>query len=638
MAEEQLNPESKPPIVDLNAQFELDLFKDVKKMVKDTIDHRKKNKFDDVFDRLEKRYTAMRSIRGLDWGDIPKNRPWPGASDIGIPLEAITIQSIVARTDRVEWEMLPLTVVTGVGAQDLETAPRISAYLDWQKINKMKLRIPKMMATRRALIDGSYFWKTVWQEDWSYDDEEIFALRDPDTKTLLRDEQDELIEWNMDEPVPLNESSKAFEVVPGIISQKKKFFYRGPKVFGRSVKQILWPQDATDPDPNNWEWIADTFYRSEDWLREHGKDAGYKNIEALLKKRDEKAKQMDPTQTSRKDVVTKKVLIVEWYGKRKYKGKLRDITVAYAIENDIFLGWEFDELKQRTGLRRFVHRQVIPMDGKVIGMSIVTFLKGLRDTIDTIFNQLMDRGARNNNPPIVYVKGSGFNPNVHNFGYRFWPEKEKGSLRVLELPKSESIEFAKIEFLFSLAQRLFGVTDTTAGIENPSNQTFGGIQTLLAEGNVNIDMIISTLNESDIMLDKLIIKLNAIHMEDDEVEIPVIDSYSEVIEDPKNPFITITRKELLGDYNFMPRGTTLTVNIRSARQEAGFLYDKIMTTKQVNPFLEDLKIIREATNDFLKSFGKKKMRLKSVEQAQQEIQAAQQAAIQAAEVGGEGGK
>lgn len=628
-------PVGGPPSPPFMNPWEKDTFEHVKKLVQKAIDHRSKTKFNDIVDRNEKRFMAMRSVRGLDWGDIPKNKPWPGASDIGIPIDAITIQSIVARADRVEWERFPLTNVTGVGQQDLITAPKISAFLDWQKTNKMKLRIPKMMATRRACIDGSYFWKTVWEEDWTYEDQEIFALRDPDSKTLLRDENDELVEWNPDEPPLLNDNLRPYQVVPGITTPKKQFFYRGPKTFGRSVKQILWDPDETDPEINNWEWVADTYYRSIEWLEEHGEEIGFRNIVLLRKQLEDKQKAMNETQTAQRGVTTKKILIVEWYGRRKKNGKLRNIVLAYAPDQNVFLGWQFDTLKQKTGLRRFIHRQVIPMDGKVIGMSIVTFIKGLRDTIDVIFNQMMDRGARNNNPPIVYKKGSGFNPNVHNFGYRFWPEKETNSLRVMELPKGEQIEFAKLELLFSLVQRLFGVTDTTAGIENPANRTATGITTLLAEGNINIDMIISALNESNKMLDKLIIKLNAIHMEEDELEFPIIDSYSAVMEDPDNPFATITRDELMGDYNYMPAGASLTQNTRSIREEAGFLYQTVMSSIQANPFFADLNVIREASNDLIKSFGKKNYRLKTTEDVQKEQKA--QADLILATQGGEGG-
>ncbi len=637
-------------IANLDNEREKQIFAFVKSRVDKALAWRAQNNWDKNADLNEARFKAIRSIRGLDYGSLPKTKPWPGASDIGIPIDAITIQSIVARADRVEWERFPLTHVTGVGPSDQKTALKIGAFLDWQKSNRMRLRIPKMMGTRRACIDGSYFHKMVFENDFRFEDDEIFALLDPDTKKFLRDELGDLVEWNPDEPSPLNESSKPFQVVPGIKTTRRRPSYQGVRSYGRNIKQILWAEDETDPDLNRWEWIGDMYYRSTSWLNDHSEDVighgGMKNIKKLMEMRGDKTNHPEllkrqrvlTSNTNRKDTLTDKVFIVEFHGKFTMDGKERDIVAMYAPLEAMWLGWEFDEFVQKTGLRQFVHKQIIPMDGQVVGMSVIDFIRGLRNTIDVIFNQMMDRGARNNNPPIVYVKGSGFNPNVHNFGYRFWPEKEKNSLRVMELPKGESIEFAKLEMLMGLVQRLFGVTDTTAGIENPANQTATGITTLLAEGNVNIDMILSILNEGNIMMDKLIIKLNALRGPETQ-EFPIIDSYSEVMEDPDNPFESITREELMGDYNYASRGSTLTVNTRSFRQESMTLYQIVQQTKQANVFLNDLNVEREVTNDLFKSFDRKAIRLKTVEQAQQEIQAAQEAELQAAQqAAGEGGQ
>jgi hypothetical protein len=250
---------------------------------------------------------------------------------------------------------------------------------------------------------------------------------------------------------------------------------------------------------------------------------------------------------------------------------------------------------------------------------------------------MLDQASRKNNPPVIYQHGSGFDPGKHNFGYRFWPEKTVGSIRELAMAHNDQIEVAKIQLLMELVQRLFGVSDTTLGADNPKNQTYGGITTLLAEGNVNIDMLIQTMNESNIRMDELIISLNAIYIRRNEegegipLEFPLIDDYSTVMEDPDNPFASISEEELLGKYNFMPTGASLTINTRSIREEAGFLFEKVMTHMQVNPFLQDLNVVRESTSDVFKSFGKKNIQLPSVEEVQMKMMQAAQAAAVAAQ-------
>ena len=613
-------------------KFEEELTRFIKILTDQAISAREENNwngmsFDDYIRNQEDRFKAMRSVRGLDYKDLPKDSPWPGCSDIGIPIDAITIQSLVARCDRVEFERLPLTHVTPVGPADIQAAPKIEAYLDWQKLNKMRIRVPKLMATRKALTVGSFFWKVIFEEYYIYDDEDILALRDPDGDQLLKDENGELVSIGLDEPVPLNDSGHPYQAI-WMKSAKKNMYYRGPSMYGRSPTQILWAKDETSYDPQEWDWWCDLYDRSVEWLETKGIEIGFKNVDKIIARMQSKLQENNPEAKIDKK---KPVKIREWYGQYEIEGKQRDIIVIVAPEYNVILGWDFDKFKQKTGMNRLIHRCPIPMEGQVLGISIPTFIKGLRDALDATWNQMIDRGSRFNNPPVIYQHGSGFDPNKHNWGYRFWPEKVSGSLRVLSTPHTEQIEFAKIELLIGLIQRLFGVTDTTSGVENPNNQTYGGITTLLAEGNVNIDMLIQTLNESNIQLDQMIIAMNALYMQSDSEgnplpeEFPIMDSYSTVMEDPDNPFATITQEELLGKYNYMPAGASLTINTRSIREEAVALYKTAIESVGKNPFI-DLGVLRESTADLYKSFGKKNIKVATVEEMQAQMQ--QQAQVQ----------
>lgn len=608
--------------------FENKLYNHIKVLTDETIRWREAEDFDKEIDNLEKRFKAMRSIRGLDYNDLPKTNPWPGCSDIGIPIDAITIQSIVARVDRVEFERMPLTRVMPVDEQtDLASAKKIEPFLDWQKINLMRIRTPKLMATRKALTVGSYFWKAVFEEEYVYTDEDIFGLRDPDTNEILKDDNGDPVEWDPEGDPPLNDSLHAYQVMP-LKRTAKRDTYRGPKVYGRDPRQILWPKDETSYDPNDWDWWSDLYERSLEWLEDKGKEIGWKNIDKILARVSASAVEHGITVDKKKLVKLR-----EWYGRFEINGKLRWIVAVIAPEYSVFLGWELDKVREKSGDTRLIHRCPIPMEGQVRGMSISEFIKGLRDAIDVTVNQDFDRGSRTNNPPIIYSHGSGFDPAKHNFGYRFWPEKIPGTIRELPM-QTHSQELQKVELLLGLVQRLFGVTDTTSGVENPNNKTYGGISTLLAEGNVNINMLIQSLNESNIRLDEMIIALNSIYIRRDEegnaipITVPVLDDFSSVMNDPENPFLTITEDELIGRYNFMPTGADLNINTRTMREEAGFLFEKVMQFAQVNPFLQDLNVIREATADVFKAFGKKNIKIPSVEEIQMKMQQQAQQAMQ----------
>ena len=57
------------------------------------------NEYSRVLTNWEKRFEAARSIQGLSYGDdpdkYPKLEPWKYSSDVGIPIEAITVRAIV---------------------------------------------------------------------------------------------------------------------------------------------------------------------------------------------------------------------------------------------------------------------------------------------------------------------------------------------------------------------------------------------------------------------------------------------------------------------------------------------------------------------------------------------------------------
>src|SRR3990167_9397420 len=60
-----------------------------------------------------KRYEAKRSISGLlGWGDdpkkSPKDSPWEGASDVGIPIDAFTIEGLLPRFLKVCYGAKPI--------------------------------------------------------------------------------------------------------------------------------------------------------------------------------------------------------------------------------------------------------------------------------------------------------------------------------------------------------------------------------------------------------------------------------------------------------------------------------------------------------------------------------------------------
>ncbi len=82
-------------------------------------------------DNWTKRFNAARSISGLDYGEdpdaFPKLEPWKWSSDLGVPIEAITVRAIIARFVKTLFTK-PLCNVTGRGKGDKQDAKIVQEY------------------------------------------------------------------------------------------------------------------------------------------------------------------------------------------------------------------------------------------------------------------------------------------------------------------------------------------------------------------------------------------------------------------------------------------------------------------------------------------------------------------------------
>ena len=58
------------------------------------------------------------------------------------------------------------------------------------------------------------------------------------------------------------------------------------------------------------------------------------------------------------------------------------------------------------------------------------------------------------------------------------------------------------------------------------------------------------------------------------------------------------------------------MNVRSIREENGFLYKAVIDSAQVNPYMQDLSVQYEVTKELFKSFGKKNIKIPTPEEMQ----------------------
>lgn len=568
-----------------------------------------------------KRYEAKRSISGLmGWGDDPKKNPkdspWAGASDVGIPIDAFTIEGLLPRFLKVCYGSKPVVWIRGTGPNDVPQAPIVQEAINYQLNRLIKIYRRMKLIFKTVVMEGDGYAKCVWEKRTRPFNKIVYYLQNPLTQELLIGEDGKPLEVKEDfvPQQPIDE----FGTLPVILKdeqQEERIIYEGPMVYGRTIKEIIIPKNAISPDIEEWDWICDTYDVTFDWLiRREGniKEGKFKNIDKI---RDEiLAKSSDHNKAMRE-----KILIYEWYGRYDINGDDKDeeLVVFVSPKYKILLGWMLSPF----AVRPFFHYQIIPMEGRPFGKGVPEFLIGMRDMIDATFNQMIDRGSINNNPPIIVPPEHEDELNPFGPGVK-WKSENPAAYRALELPKSEQIEFAKMQFLLGMVQKLFGVMDyavaETGGLAG--NRTATGIMTVVGEGNIKFDDMIRALQDTNEDLYEFIVMLNSDNLDDNFIE--------NLTEQEVNPFKDIKKSYWAGNYDFEAAGNSININREIEQGRATMSYQTITASYGKNPAISEETMI-DVTQNFFDAIDVRNVRLKPIEQIQQEKQQAQQMQEQA---------
>jgi hypothetical protein len=582
--------------------------------------HDGKQHWDERFkevDEYVKRYEAKRSISGLmGWGDnaksSPKNEPWDGASDIGIPLEAFTIEGLLPRFLKVCYGAKPIVWVRGRGESDLEDAEIVQDALNFQVSVKMRIYRAMKLVFKSTTMNGDGIAKCVWEEEYKIVNKVKYFLVDPSTNQKIPNPATgDPAEVDKDFQPPLDEDGFAPSVVKEIVSEQIKS-YDSPRIYPRALKNFIVPKDADTADIQDLDWVSDEYLRTMDWIKTRIGDPaeGKFNKEVVdLLEQDVMSKVID-----REKYQFAKVLISEWHGGYDINGDgLEEEIVAFIArpsvqgelidyKTDKLLGWMITPYPKRP----FFHYQIIPMEGSFYGKGVPEFLIGIRNLVDAIFNQMIDRGSINNNPPLRTPLN--YDPTVNPFGPgATLPTDNPESFSVLELPKSEQMEFSKVEFLLGLVQKLFGVSDYSLGQDTGNQRTATGILSIIGEGNVKFDDMIRALQDVNEELYEFIVDLNADLMTDDFIYY--------LTEQTSNPFKKVSQSKWGGAFDFEAVGNSVNINREVEQNRATMAYTTAIQSYQKNPFIDN-NVMRVVTLNFFRSIDMRNVKLPTIEEVE----------------------
>lgn len=584
--------------------------------------------FETKVDNWTKRFEAIRSIQGLDYGDDPdanpKLEPWRFAADCGVPLEAITLRAIIARFVKTIFTK-PICNVSPRGKSDRQTSKIVQEYNEYTLEDEMNYERNFYDIMMDVGLTGDGWGKLVEINDDYEWDETYFTLInsvsgepviDPETKVEGDDE------WPEGYPVEVNEEFQPLpdpitgstpEVKEVTVTKKVKKYF-GTKIIPVDPKDLILPDGCDTYEVDDMPWIGHRFKKNWYWLKDReGKpeDGGYENIDIL-----KPAPQGDSVST------VDRIGLIEVWGSvdienSEGKKKPREIIALYALEKAELLGWIPNPYK---GQRMLFHWQIMPMPHRARGKSIPEFARGLRDLIDSLFNNMINRDTINSHPPFVYDEESGFDPEIHSFGpAEFWGVNDKSKLGRLDMGNIQ--EFRSqwiIEFALGLLQKLFGVTDYTLGSESniASNKTARGIMAIIGEGNFSFDTMIALLQMTNKKFFEANIKMHAKMMKEYSMEKKVF----YVTEEEDNPYREIALNALSLNWNFIPRGTSVNVNVYRRKEDAKESYAILAKNPLFSAMTPTtMNNMRELTQNLVDAFDLKTINLPTQEQIAQEM-------------------
>lgn len=438
-------------------------------------------------------------------GQLTKDTPWPGASNLG---SWICTEAVDAMRARIMATIFtdPIWVVEGFG-RDAERAPVIEEFQQW-KADQTKL--PKFLgrAVHNSLVEGTGVLevndKTVLRKTLKtmnaliqVDHTTGQMTLDPNTGSpiFVRDNNNMFVQAQGDQP-------SARTIVSEVVRTSAGPSYR---VIGLKDFYIL-PGHASEIE-DVWAYAKRVFVRLAD-LKRSEKDGYYVNVDALagpasndratpsggigdvntLQKRGQDIAPQQTEETSEKEL---------W-----------EITLLMDLDDDGFEEWyvvTFSYL-YRTILRvqyqnyntpTYILLVPFPRPDSVYGYSYVKDKLGsLYDEHTALRNMFTDRMALKTGAPMLQVEGSPWNPADRPFGpMEVIPVRDMNEIKQLEIADVPQSVILAMKEVVSAKERLSGMNDTTTGQLADANRTLGEVRLVTQQSWIRIDEVVRNLQQ-----------------------------------------------------------------------------------------------------------------------------------------------
>lgn len=508
-----------------------------------------------------------RAHRKYEGGDalITKDKPWPGAANLGSFIVTERVDSMRARIVSTLFADPPW-IVEGYGPS-AERAPLVEEFHQW-KAEQTKLQTYMSRVTHNALVEGTGVLEVCDRVVPRKGIKRIRALvqRDPNTGAAVLDPQGNpvLVRLKNGRYVEAEDGEPFVEMTVSDVVRATA----GPSYRVLSLRDFfIMPGHAAERQ-DVWGY-AKRFYRSLAELQERERHGFYKNVDQLsgVSEREQTPQELRAGQD-----------IAPQNDPRTVEKEIFELVVLMDLDDDGYDEWYVVTMnvRLRVILRvqyqdyntpHYVFFTPYPRANSIYGYSYAEDKLGsLYDEHEALRNMFADRSALATAAPMMQVEGSPWDPAGAPWGprqvIRVRDLNEIKQMEVRDVPNSVSTQ---MQMVLSAAERLSGQNDITTGQLAQQDRTLGEVKIATEQSFVRIDEAIHNFQEGMEDLFDILQQVYLAKLEEEPEPAPSSLLLAMTERGVQIPEGMLTADSLRGTFRGKPHGSVESADYRSMR-------------------------------------------------------------------------
>lgn len=425
-----------------------------------------------------------------------RDLPWPNAADLHVQMPFWLVDSIGARQTQGIWGQTPLVGGEAREDSDMEAFRHASGYVQWA-LESADARAKWSMVSKTRNIHGM----GVAEVDYvtthrTYREKEQSGLPEPQFAGS------ELLTENDGKPVV---------TTPYESKIKREIKYQGPVIVGLGYDDVIAPMNGTNLQPNSpdnphgadyvfcrqmeslsliWSKRQDSytaidsndkFNDKQDWIdaapsQDRSTTGGYENNSRRSRQQDHhEGRQRSQVNSQTPEArPNPEFEILKCYTPWEIESVDQDgnetteeveCIIFICVKPQLFLGaFRLSDVLW-TGQRPLMELHYHRVPGRLYSMGVMEIGKHLSAELDTIHNMRVDVGFATNLPFFFYRTSSAFDPNdIELIPLKGIPVDNIGDVQFPQMQNVTSFYHQEEQLLYSLIERVFGVTDLFLGV------------------------------------------------------------------------------------------------------------------------------------------------------------------------------